>query len=107
MYIYTYVNMYIFWDTNARWCMCTHTSQVCMAERAGVCACVCACVCVNMYTRTPTQADLYDLYVQLLACLCRYVCVLAYVCFVVTLVFFVCSGAGWLPAPALGSCKQS
>jgi len=71
IYIYTYVNMYILWDTGACWRMCTHTSQVCMGERA----CVFACVCVYMYTRTPTQADLYDLYVQPLACLCRYVCV--------------------------------
>jgi len=51
IYIYTYVNMYILWDTGACWCMRTHTSQVCMGERA----CVCVCMCIHVHTHAYTS----------------------------------------------------
>jgi len=57
-------------DLSVCWCGRTNTSDLCMGE----CVFVIACVCAYMYTRTPTQSDLYYLnylYLQPLACLGR------------------------------------
>jgi len=94
-------------DLSVCWCGRTNTSDLCMGE----CVFVIACVCVYVYTRTPTQSDLYYLYylyylyLQPLACLVRYMCLLAHVCFVITFVF-VYSVAEWRPAPALGGSQE-
>jgi len=52
------------WDVGVCWCGCTIMGEV----RIEACICVFACVCISVYTRTLTQTDLYDLYLQPWTC---------------------------------------